>query len=421
MRLIYTLGWYLALPAVYLRLLWRSRRNPGYRRGWGQRLGFSPRLEGRPLWLHAVSVGETVAAAPLVEALLARHPDMPLLITSTTPTGSARVREMLGDRVHRCFLPFDVPAAVNRFLNRTRPRVGIIMETEIWPNLFHACARRHLPLILANARLSEKSARGYLRAGRLIQNSLSALAFVGVQSQADAERFRALGMPAERIRITGNLKFETDASNDVRPHAQALRRNIGLGPVWLAASTHEGEERMALEALKQARASHPDLRLLLVPRHPERFEAVYRLCEQAGLRVSRRSQGWADASTADVLLGDTMGELVLFYALSDLAFVGGSLVRVGGHNIIEAAAGGCPVIIGPHTFNMPALRAAFEQADALIGIDNEAQLGRSVAELLTDEHGRAALADRAQTLIGQHRGARVRLLRLVEDAIAESS
>ncbi len=417
MRLIYSLGWYLALPAVFLRLLWRSRNNAGYRRGWGQRLGFAPPLADRPVWLHAVSVGETVAAAPLVHAWLARHPHIPVLITSTTPTGAARVAELFGGQVGQSTIPFDTPTAVARFLGRIRPRAGIIMETEIWPNLCLGCASREIPLVLANARLSARSARGYRRAGGLIRRSLAALACVGAQDAITAERFKTLGVPENRVQVTGNLKFETESPPDINRQAASLRETIGPGPVWLAASTHEGEEAIVLRAHATARETIPGLRLLLVPRHPERFESVHQLCTQAGMRVSRRSARFVDGAGADVLLGDSMGELGLFYAAADLAFVGGSLVPVGGHNIIEPAACGCPVVIGPHTFKMPALRKAFENEQALVGVEDGPALAREVSRLMQNDAARKALGQRAQTLLARHRGAGERLLQIVESLV----
>lgn len=410
MRTLYTLVWYLALPLVFARLLWRSRRNPDYRNGWFHRLGRVPRISGAPIWIHAVSVGETVAAAPLVRSLLDDYPGVSILLTSTTPTGAARVRELFGDRVYHCYLPLDIPAAVTRFLRRTGPRIGVIMETEIWPNLFHACGRGKVPLVLANARLSEKSARGYHRAGNIIRGALGSLAWIAAQGEADAERFRSLGVPAERVEVTGSLKFDAEAPPDLRGRARDLRERIGPAPIWLAASTHSGEEQLVLQALAAARKTVPDLRLLLVPRHPERFAEVRDLVTQAGLRVSRRSQGWADGAAADVLLGDTMGELELFYATADFAFIGGSLVATGGHNVIEAAQCGCPFIVGPHTFNMPVIRGAFEQEDALVAVTDGVELARAVTRLARDGETRQRLAQRAGSLLAHHRGARKRLL-----------
>jgi 3-deoxy-D-manno-octulosonic-acid transferase len=359
-------------------------------------------------------VGETVAAEPLVHALLERYPHVPLLVTSTTPTGAARVRDLFGDRVAHCFLPFDLPFAVAQFLKRTRPRAGIIMETEIWPNLFHACRGHAIPLILANARLSDRSARGYQRAGRIIRDSLAAVHHVAAQGEADAAHFHALGLPSDQVTVTGNLKFEAKLGTSVVQAARALRTGLGPAPIWMAASTHEGEERIVLQAFKDVRRVAPALRLLIVPRHPERFATVGRMAEEAGWQVSRRSHGWDNAQHADVLLGDSMGELGLFYTLADIAFVGGSLVHAGGHNIIEAAVCCCPIIVGPHTFNMAAVRTAFERAEALISVTDEASLARATTELTHNADKRKILSAHAQALLSNHRGAKEKLLAIIE-------
>lgn len=419
LRWLYSCLWYLALPFVFARMLWRARRNRGYLHAWRERLGWAPRLPGAaPIWVHAVSVGETVAAAPLIEALLARRPALPVLITSTTPTGAERVHALFGDCVQHCFIPFDLPGAVARFLTRTRPRIGVIMETEIWPNLFHACRRRGIPLVLANARLSRRSARGYRRAGRIIGNSLDAITCIAAQGEVDAERFRALGVAPQRVHAVGNLKYEIAVPASVREQLPALRARIGTAPVWIAASTHEGEEAIVLDAFECVRRTCADVRLLLVPRHPERFDAVDRLCREHGYRVSRRSGGWPDAATADVLLGDTMGELMLFYGVADVAFVGGSLTPVGGHNILEAIVHGCPVIIGPHTFNMDAMHETF--ADVVIAADNSVSLAEAATRLLRDPNERASLGERGQALLAQHRGSLDRLLVKIEGLLNDA-
>lgn len=421
LRLIYTLLWYFALPFVFLRMVWRGRRNAGYWQRWGERLGLlAPmRTTQSPIWVHAVSVGETVAAAPLIQALLHSYPDRALLVTSTTPTGSDRVNKLFGSRVRHAYVPFDLPDAVARFLRRSRPAVGIIMETEIWPNLFHACAKRGIPLILANARLSARSAKGYRRAGRIIRDSLDAVVAVAAQSPVDAERFRTLVLDPERVVVAGNLKYEIELPTDLRRQARALRAELGQAPLWLAASTHEGEERLVLDAFFAARRDSPALRLVLVPRHPERFNVVAELCADRGLRVARRSQGWPKATEADVLLGDTMGELLLFYGLADLAFIGGSLVPVGGHNILEAAAMNCPIILGPHTFNMEGMREAF--AEAIVSVSDVAGLADAVTRLLASPGERERLAARGRELLEAHRGSTAALQRLIERTLSGPS
>lgn len=404
MRLLYTALWYLALPAVFLRMAWRSRRNAGYRRRWAQRLGFvAPVHEPqRPIWVHAVSVGESVAAAPLIQALHKRYPQHPILVTSTTPTGFDRVRSLFGDQVIQAQMPFDLPDAVDRFLNRTRPALAVIMETEIWPNLFRACSRRKIPIILANARLSARSAAGYRRAGAIIRDSLAAVRYVATQSAVDAERFATLQVAPSHIVVAGNLKYAVRLPRELPHEAKALRGLLGGDLIWLAASTHEGEEKQVLEAFQSVRKKHASLRLLLVPRHPDRFDAVARLCRAGGHRVSRRSDGWPEAQHADVLLGDTMGELPLFYSTADFCFVGGSLAPVGGHNLLEPAAVGCPIIIGPHTFNMQDMRRTFE--GALLTVADAAQLAAAVLTLADSaqlrDHLRRAAAERLRSQSG---------------------
>ncbi len=419
MRLLYTTLWYLALPAVFLRMAWRSRRNAGYRQRWAQRLGFVPPTAAgqRPIWVHAVSVGETVAAAPLIRALREHYPERPILVTSTTPTGFDRVRTLFGAEVIQAQMPFDLPGAVARFLRRTRPVAAIIMETEIWPNLFRACARRDIPIIMANARLSERSAAGYRRAGKTIARSLEAVRFVAAQSAIDAERFRTLGVPDKRLVVAGNLKYDIQVPTGLSQQAQALRAALGEALIWLAASTHEGEERQVLDAFETVRQRQPALRLLLVPRHPERFDTVAELCESRGWRVSRRSRGWQDAEEVDVLLGDTMGELDLFYASADFCLVGGSLVPIGGHNILEPAAVGCPIIVGPHTFKMEDMRQTFD--GALIAVADTTELAQAVGALAESHDRREGLRQAAIERLHKQAGATERILALVTSVVGQ--
>lgn len=425
MRSLYSATLYLLLPAVFLRLAWRGLRNRGYWQRWGERFGFFAAPELRdPLWLHAVSVGETQAAVPLIRELLARHPDRSLVITTTTPTGSQRVQALFdgqfigqpGGRVFHVYLPYDLPGAVRRFLRRTRPRLALIMETELWPNLFRQCAAGDIPLVVANARLSPRSARGYARLRGLVRGTLDDISLIAAQSEGDAARFRELGAAPARVAVMGNLKFDQRLPADLPERADVLRRQLGQSrPVWIAASTHEGEEEAALVAFDAVRRRHPDALLMLVPRHPERFDRAAALARRRGLDVVRRSEGRScDAQTA-VFVGDTLGELPLFYACADVAFVGGSLAPLGGHNMLEPAALGVPVLFGPSRFNFEDIARALLAAGAARQVADAADLGEAVAELLGDPARRAEMGEAGRQLVEANRGAVGRLLDLLEE------
>ncbi|TAL06803.1 MAG: 3-deoxy-D-manno-octulosonic acid transferase, partial [Porticoccaceae bacterium] len=314
-RLLYSLLLYLLLPAVLLRLCWRAQRAPDYARRWGERFGWVAPLSGPVIWVHAVSVGETLAAAPLIRHLRTHHPRATLLVTTTTPTGSQRVRALFGTDVAHCYAPYDFPDAVTRFLRRVQPALLVIMETELWPNLLHACAARGIPVVLANARLSARSARGYAKAKLLTAPMLRALTRVAAQTSADGQRLLALGLAPDKLRITGNLKFDLDLSPELRARAAALLAALagsGRRPVWLAASTHAGEDEPILAAHAEILRVLPAALLVLVPRHPERFASVHAACVRAGFATRRRSEAGAVAPGTQVLLGDTMGELLMF-------------------------------------------------------------------------------------------------------------
>lgn len=414
-RFFYSLILYLATPLVLLRLSWRGTKNPAYWRRWPERFGWfrAPTLHA-PLWLHAVSVGEAQAAAPLVKALLARYPERSLVVTTTTPTGSQRVRELFGEQVFHVYLPYDLPGAVRRFLRRVRPQLALIMETELWPNLFHHCAAADIPVIIANARLSPRSAAGYGRIRALVKDTLADVSLIAAQGAADAERFRALGAVAERVMVMGNLKFDQAMPADIASQAQALRRQLGATrPVWIAASTHEGEEEQVLDALALLRQTQPDALLLLVPRHPERFPKVAALVQRHGYTLVRRTEGHACTADTDVFLGDTLGELPLFYAAADVAFVAGSLVPVGGHNMLEPAALGIPVLTGPQLFNFVDISAALLAAGAARQVDDSTQLAQVVGELLADAGQRQAMGAAGRQLVADNRGALERLLQQI--------
>ncbi|KAF4516559.1 hypothetical protein B566_EDAN003306 [Ephemera danica] len=356
-RFAYSVLLYLITPLIWLRLLWRSRRQPGYLRNIGERYGFYRKPAPKNLiWVHAVSVGETRAAQPLIESLQARWPDHRILLTSMTPTGREAGHEVYGEGVLQTYLPYDYPGAVRRFFRHFSPAFGVLMETEVWPNLLAAAKQNSVPVVLANARLSERSAKGYGRVSALARPAFGALAGVAAQTADDAGRIRALGVC--RIEVCGNLKFDVSPPVERIALGQSWRAALGTRPVWLAASTREGEEALVLAAWR--RLAIPAALLVLVPRHPQRFDAVAALLEQGKVPFFRRSAGLPGPEER-VWLGDSMGEMAAYYALADIAFVGGSLLPLGGQNLIEAAACGCPVLVGPHTFNF---RQATEDAIA---------------------------------------------------------
>lgn len=408
---LYRLALLLAAPLIPLRLWWRGRREAGYRRHWAERLAGGPAPVEGPVWVHAVSVGEMRAAQPLIAALRAAHPGVPVLLTCMTPTGRATAEALYGDIAHIAYLPYDYALLVRRFLRRARPRVGILMETELWPNLVHAAACAGVPLVLANARLSERSARGYARLPALTRACLRRADLVAAQTEADASRLLKLG--AASVHVTGNLKF------DIAPPAELIERGAtwkaqwGARPVLLAASTREGEEAPLLRAF--AETAPPAVLLVLVPRHPQRFDDVAALIQSNGLRYRRRSTLDGAALTADtrVLLGDSLGELFAYYAACDVAFVGGSLAPLGGQNLIEAASVGRPVLVGPHTFNFEAATRDAIEAGAALRVDDADGLLATALKLLGDAAARARMGEAGLTFAAQHRGAAARVAGLV--------
>ena len=401
-----------------LRLGLRGLRNPAYRQRWSERFGYAPVMEQAGcIWLHAVSVGETRAAVPLVRALMQHYPGRRILITTMTPTGSDQVRELFGKQVEHCYVPYDLPTAVWRFLNRTRPALVIIMETELWPNLFHQCHTRGIPLILANVRMSEKSARGYRRFAGLTRATLANVSRVGAQTEADAGRLRALG--ATQVEVTGSIKFEMDVPAELAARTAALRNGFGKRPVWVAASTRVGEEEYVLDAFTHLREQFPDLLLVLVPRHPERFDSVAKLCQQRGFRIERRSAR-KDGLTPDtaILLGDTMGEMLLFHAAADVSYIGGSLVPLGGQNLLEAAAVGTPVVFGPHMFNFSDISRMALERGAGRQVQDAAELASAVADYLENPAARNAAGAAGQRMVAENRGALAKTLALLRQLLA---
>jgi 3-deoxy-D-manno-octulosonic-acid transferase len=419
LRLLYTLLLYIAAPFVLLRLWWKGRLQPAYRQRIAERFGLVPPGERIAVWVHAVSVGESLAAMPLIEALIAQHGEGRVWVTTTTPTGSERVLAALGQRVRHSYAPYDLPDAVARFLARVRPQRVVVMETELWPTLFRACARRGIPLLIANGRLSQRSFRGYGRARGFFSGVLNDCTTIAAQSPEDSERFRALGTEAARVVTVGNIKFDVDPPADKIEGGHALRRRLGASrPVWIAASTHHSEETAAISAHQRVLARFPDALLILVPRHPQRFAELLRGLQAGSLRVSVRStlngSGPDDElRDAQLLFGDSMGEMYWYLAAADLAFVGGSLVEIGGHNVLEPAALGMPVLFGPHMSNFMAARALLLEAEAAEEIVDSDALAAAVVRLLGDAARRRAMGAAGEAAVMANRGAKQHLLELI--------
>ena len=417
-RALYLAAWAIALPGALVRLAWRSRAQSGYRDRVGERLGRYPAnpAPGTPLlWVHAVSVGETRAAAPLIEALLARYPEHRFLLTHMTPTGRATGETLFGDRVERAWLPYDMPFAVRGFLDRFEPTAGILLETEVWPVLLEECRRRGIPTLLANARLSERSARRYALWPALAAWAFGNITRVAAQSDDDARRLSALG--AQRVEVTGNVKFDVPVDPVLVQRGRSLREAFGVPPVWIAGSTREGEEAALLEALP----AHGPARLLLVPRHPQRFEAVAQLARDRGLSLAARSANFEGARSARVLLGDSMGEMFAYYAAADVAIMGGSLLPFGGQNLIEPMALGLPVVVGPHTYNFDEATRGAIAAGAAVRVRDAAEALACAAAIAADAPRREAMSRAALAFVGQHRGAVQRLAGAVQAMLAASA
>jgi 3-deoxy-D-manno-octulosonic-acid transferase len=421
--MIYTLLLYLLVPLVLLRLAWRGLRAPDYWRRWPERFGFiEPPLGARVIWVHAVSVGEVQAAEPLVRALLENYPAYSLLVTTVTPTGSARVTALFGDEVAHVYAPYDLPGAVKRFFLLVRPQLAIIMETELWPNLFHTCCDRQVPLLLVNARLSRKSMAGYLRVKRLVARTLGNITGIAAQGEADAQRFERLGAQQDRITVSGNLKFEQRIPPSLLERAEVLRRDWGTGrPVWIAASTHEGEDELLLDVFTRLRERFADCLLVLVPRHPERFESVAELCRQRGLNIVLRSEMRPCDADTRVFIGDSMGELPLFFAAADVAFIGGSLVPHGGHNLLEPAGLGIPVVTGPHVFNFTDICELLLQAGACEKVGNTEELAVTLGRWLGDASERHRVGEQGRAVVEKNRGALQTVLAMIDRHLPEQA
>jgi 3-deoxy-D-manno-octulosonic-acid transferase len=413
---------YFLLPYAIGNLIWRGLRYRAYWHRWPERFGFVPHLRARRvLWVHAVSVGEVRSAAPLVTALVERYPEHRIVVTTMTPTGSAQVRELFGDRVSHCYVPYDFPDAVHRFFERVRPEVAVIAETEFWPNIFAECGRRQIPLLLVNGRVSQASLRGYLRVPSIARAMLANAGLLCAQTRVDAQRLRNLGAPERLVHVTGNLKFDVELPAQLLEEAHVLRGHWGRDrPVWIAASTHAGEERKVLDAFAWLKERYPELLLVFVPRHPERFHAVARLSRRRGFTVALRSRTAGPLPSAtEVLVGDTMGELQRLYAAADVAFIGGSLVPHGGQNLLEACAVEVPVVFGPHMFHFEEISAMALERGAARQVHDVAGLVDAVALYFEQPDLRRAAGAAAHTLVTDNRGALERTLLLVQDALRD--
>lgn len=413
MRFLYSGLLYLAVPFILIRLFWRARNLPDYRKRLGERFGYYPFKMNQCIWIHAVSVGETIAAIPLVKSLKHRYPTLLILMTTMTPTGARHVKTALGESVRHAYLPYDLPGAVKRFLQASNPILGIIMETELWPNLLLTCKQKTIPVCLMNARLSEHSAKGYKRIASLTKTMLQSMAVIAAHGEADALRFIQLGAEKEKVVATGNIKFDLDLPSDLMSQTTALRHLLGSPRfIWIAASTHEGEEEIIFEAHQKIRDKNPDALLILTPRHPERFDAVAKLSSNLFL-TQRRSLKHALTKETAVYLADTMGELLLMYSVSDAAFVGGSLSPRGGHNMLEPGSLGKPILTGPYVFNFAEISELFLKANALIQVSHAQQLATEIIQLMEDKNKREAMGQSALHVMNANRGALGKQLALI--------
>lgn len=415
-RLLYSLVFYLLSPLLIVHLLWRGIRAPAYLTRWRERFGFfSLNFKIRPIWIHAVSVGEVQASRTLIRQLRQQYPSVPILVTATTPTGSDQVIRLFADTVEHVYAPYDLPYVVQRFLSRVNPQLAIIMETEIWPNIFHYCHTQRIPLILANARLSQRSADSYMRFRALIGPTLANVRTIAAQSENDAGHFIRLGAREENTVVTGSVKFEVDLPASLHEKSEVLRRDWGISRnIFIAASTHTGEDEVVLDAYAMIRARVDDVLLVIVPRHPERFDRVAQLCQRRGYSVVRRSDNRPCMPNTDVFIGDSMGELPLFYAAADVAFIGGSLIPHGGQNPLEASALGLPVFFGPHFFNFSEIRQLLLQHAAARQIDDAASLAHEVLTCFSDIEHRQSMGEAGREVVAANRGALQALLKIIQ-------
>ncbi|MGB1883303.1 MAG: lipid IV(A) 3-deoxy-D-manno-octulosonic acid transferase [Gammaproteobacteria bacterium] len=419
----YTVAFAFLIPWLLARIFWRSWREQKHRERWTERLGFYPSKSDlrRPLWVHAVSVGESMAAAPMIKAIRERFPHLDLVISNTTLTGSETVYRLFGDEIRQVYFPYDLPFCVNRFLDEFDPRMLLLLETELWPNTLSVCTGRRVPVLLVNGRLSEVSLRSYKRVSSLSLEMVKELTCVAAQSDAHARRFIELGAEPEKVHVTGSLKFDFELPPSLYEQAAVLRRSLDVNrPVLMFGSTREGEENIILESLQRLYSEFRDLLVVIAPRHPERFDAVAAMCRQAGLNVARHSNIQHFSAQDNVLIVDRMGELTRYYAACDIAFVGGSLLPYGGHNILEPAALGKPVLSGCHTFNFAETAELLAGNGAMVEVGNADDLADAAERWLLDSNERDRVGRIGQELVRQHGGATQKTLELVVDLMVET-
>jgi 3-deoxy-D-manno-octulosonic-acid transferase len=422
MRLVYTFFYYLFLPLILLRLFWKGREFPDYRTRWQERFACSLPNLSSSIWLHTVSLGEAIAATPLIREIKKRYPHIDIVVTTTTATGSQRILQAFHKHeVHHFYVPYDIPIVIKKFLNHINPSLVIIMETELWPNILYHCTKRHIPILLANARLSTNSFLGYKKLSRFMRQMLNHITLIAAQSEMDAKRYIALGADPSHVEIFGNIKFDITVSQEIMTKGVKLRNNWGNNrSIWIAASTHEGEEKQVLLAWHEIKNSIPDLLLVLVPRHPERFSKVTELCKQHGLATISYLKEEACLPTTDVVIGDTTGELPAFYAASDVVFVGGSLVDFGGHNLLEPAALALPIITGPYLSNFQEISKLLVAANAVIYVKNHQELKTAVIKLFNNKNLRLTQGKAGLQVIEHHKGALTKLIQWVDSHLPKN-
>ncbi|MCL4157991.1 UNVERIFIED_CONTAM: hypothetical protein GTU68_009024 [Idotea baltica] len=406
------------MPLVVARLKWLSRKNPGYGEDIRERFGHIPKRDDQPLWIHAVSVGETIASEPLVKLIQETHPDWPILITNTTPTGAQQAKRLFGESVTRHFAPYDTPKAIHQFLDNARPRALVVMETELWPNWISVLSRKNIPVLVANARLSEKSAAGYARLGGMAKEMMASITRVAAQYDADAQRFLQLGSAKESVFVSGNIKADIEITETDRQLAQDEKNKISSQrtPILIAASTHPGEDEIVLDSFVQLRKEYPKALLYLVPRHPERADDVELLLNQRSLGFIKRTTNKSDVTPDDtVILCDKMGELRALFGVADIAIMGGTFVDHGGHNPLEPAAWGMPIVAGPSQRNFDSLFNEMESFEALVRSERTAEaLSQTLVDLLGDGQRMQKTGAAALAYIQNQRGAVDRLLAAIE-------
>ena len=422
MRLIYTFIIYLFVPFVLLRLYFLGFKNPAYRLRWQERFGFIKCYEhDRPvIWLHAVSVGEVNAAKPVITKLLEQYPQFEILVTTVTPTGAYTLKQYFADDIKHHYLPYDLPFSTKRFINEVNPKVLITMETEIWPNLYNACHKKNIPLLIINARLSEKSLNGYRLVSSLMKDTLDKVNLIAAQTKYDAERFIAIGAKKEKVVVTGNLKFDVTNPQSLTEQAESLKRYFSVNrPIWIAASTQEGEEEIILKSHLVVLKKIPEAILILAPRHPERMNKVVSLCDNEKLRHVKRTDDKAFSSEDSVFILNTLGELQLHYAAAQVAFVGGSLVNTGGQNMMEPASLGIPVISGKYTYNFTEVTQLLSENNALVLVSNAEELASEICKMLSDANLRHNMGEMGQKVIEENRGNLKRLMDIIEPYLSD--